>query len=513
MKNTLFLPRLLTALSIAISAMAACAKSAMDQTIWSDRPATDWQQECLPIGNGHLGAMIFGGVSNERIQFNEDSLWIGDETDTGAYQAFGDLYITLKETDPGPKWLRCSSGQMASSERPEQIDMSVDGDVNTKWCVPHGGRPLQWQVKLDQPVVVNQYMLASANDVPARDPKDWHWEGSHDGTTWVLLDQRTEQDPFPKRKHEKAFTFENSTAYRFYRLTLLANNGDPLYQLSEIALNGVSLDATYAIKPATAEAYRRELDIGRAVHTTCYDLRGVTFTREYFASNPADVIVLRLSADKAGCYSGAISLKGAHDGITKAEGNTLSFSGTLSGKYRKPKENYAIRLDYEAQVIVLNQGGRIQATNNTITFEDCDSLVLMLSGDTNYLNRHDKGWTQEHPHQAISQRLANASACSYQDLLQEHIADYHSLFNRLSLQLGQNPASARALDAAERLGAYRGGAHDPELETLIFNYARYLMISCSRPGSLPANLQGLWNQSNEPPWRSDYHSDVNLQMN
>ena len=97
MKNTLFLPRLLTALSIAISAMAACAKSAMDQTIWSDRPATDWQQECLPIGNGHLGAMIFGGVgSNERIQFNEDSLWIGDEN---RYRGLSGLWRSLHNAE------------------------------------------------------------------------------------------------------------------------------------------------------------------------------------------------------------------------------------------------------------------------------------------------------------------------------------------------------------------------------------------------------------------------------
>ena len=280
-------------------------------------------------------------------------------------------------------------------------------------------------------------------------------------------------------------------------------------------------------------AYRRELDIDQALHTISYQSGGVSYQREYFASQPADVLVFRMTADKKGSYSGTISLSDMHKGTIKAEGNKLSCSGSPSGTINmKGKANYPIRLDYEAQVLVLNEGGSLQAADGKISFKGCDSLLIFLSADTNYLNQRDKRWKQAHPHQKINDNLAKASTRAFDDLRQEHIADYQSLFHRLSLNLGQSPESVHKMTTAKRLDAYRGakveaakgtnygkgplglkGNADPELEELIFQYARYLMISCSRPGSLPANLQGLWNQDNNPPWRSDYHSDVNIQMN
>jgi alpha-L-fucosidase 2 len=368
-------------LNTANPAAGPAEKGRPPMTLWYDKPATDWQREALPIGNGHLGCMIYGGVQNEHIQFNEDSLWIGDEEDTGAYQAFGDLKI-----------------QFAGQNE-------------------HG-------------------------------------------------------------------------------------------------------------------AYRRELDIDQALHTISYQSGGVSYQREYFASQPADVLVFRMTADKKGSYSGTISLSDMHKGTIKAEGNKLSCSGSPSGTINmKGKANYPIRLDYEAQVLVLNEGGSLQVADGKISFKGCDSLLIFLSADTNYLNQRDKRWKQAHPHQKINDNLDKASTRAFDALRQEHIADYQSLFHRLSLNLGQSPESVHKMTTAKRLDAYRGaklvlgkgmfgkralglkGNADPELEELIFQYARYLMISCSRPGSLPANLQGLWNQDNNPPWRSDYHSDVNIQMN
>ena len=371
----------LASLGFTLSSQAAETPET-SQVLWYDSPAKEWQEDCLPIGNGHLGCMIYGGVQNEHIQFNEDSLWIGDEEDTGAYQAFGDLKI-----------------QFAGQNE-------------------HG-------------------------------------------------------------------------------------------------------------------AYRRELDIDQALHTISYQSGGVSYQREYFASQPADVLVFRMTADKKGSYSGTISLSDMHKGTIKAEGNKLSCSGSPSGTIKmKGKANYPIRLDYEAQVLVLNEGGSLQVADGKISFKGCDSLLIFLSADTNYLNQRDKGWKQAHPHQKINDNLAKASTQAFDALRQEHIADYQSLFHRLSLNLGQSPESVHKMTTAKRLETYRGakveaakgtnygkgplglkGNADPELEELIFQYARYLMISCSRPGSLPANLQGLWNQDNNPPWRSDYHSDVNIQMN
>ncbi len=380
---------------ITIASMLALNGIAAEHIIMQDSPARNWEQDCLPIGNGRLGCMIYGGIEKEHIQFNEDTVWIGDEGDTGAYQPLGDLFI-----------------------------------------------------ELDKPT------------------------------------------------------------------TEVGNN--------------------HSNKKSETGAYRRELDIDRAVHTITYERDGVKYQREYFASNPADVMVFRLTADLKKSYSGTIFIKDAQNSEVQADGNKLMFSGTMSGKYRDKKSNYAIRLQYEAQAMVMHEGGTLKVADGKITFKDCNSLLILLDGGTDYLNQHDKGWKQEHPHQRINARLAKAAENSYDELLKAHVMDYQELFNRVTLNLGSTPESQKKLSMPERLDAYRGtkalvrnkkftyeadslnlpyGKSDPELEEFLFQFARYLMISCSRPGCLPANLQGLWNNNNKPPWRCDYHSDVNIQMN
>jgi len=330
--------------------------------LWYDAPAKNWERGALPIGNGRLGCMIFGDAPAERIQFNEDSLWVGDEHDTGAYQAFGDLHIKM----PG---------------------------------------------------------------------------------------------------HEA---------------------GD----------------------------YRRQLDLRTAVHTITYTSGGTRYRREYFASHPAGVLVFRFTADRKGAHTGTISLTDMHKGKVTAGGNKITCSGSLENyAYRKSRRKYEIALEYEAQVLVLNQGGSVRAEDGAIAFKDADSLTILLAADTDYLNRRDKGWRGEHPHERLSRQIKAAAAKPYQTLREEHVRDYRALFDRLALDVGRTPDAARALPTDKRLDAYKKGGADPDLEELLFQYARYLMISCSRPGSLPANLQGLWNRSNNPPWRCDYHTDVNVQMN
>ncbi len=332
--------------------------------LWYAAPAQNWETEALPIGNGRLGAMVFGGIGKEHLQFNEDTLWVGDEKDTGAYQAFGDLYIEFGQAPPA-----------ASSE------------------------------------------------------------------------------------------------------------------------------------------YRRELNIKSAVHTIRYKLDGVDYRREYFASNPAGVIVLRFTADKPAAYTGKVSLTDMHKGTVAAEGNKITSAGSLAGYSYKGRRKYNIALDYEAQVLVQGDGGTLKADKDGISFKNCHGLIVMLAAGTNYLNQRDKGWKGEHPHKRISSQLAAASKKPYGELYKEHVRDYQNLFNRLSLDVGKTPEATLQLPADKRLAAYKQKNPDPGLEEMIFQYARYLMISCSRPGTMPANLQGLWNRSNNPPWRSDYHTDVNIQMN
>ena len=335
-------------------ARAHPAGSRTDLALRYDRPATDWMTEALPIGNGSLGAMLFGGVDTVRIQFNEQSLWTGDEKDTGAYQNFGDLVL----------------------------DLSAGGDA----------APLE---------------------------------------------------------------------------------------------------------------YRRELDLTTATHRVRYRRGEVVYEREAFCSHPDRVMVLRFTASRPGSYNGTLGLSDAHDAPVQAQGNGLVASGRLDNG-----------LEYEAQVRLLCEGADVQATDGRLRFSMADGLTILLTAGTNYVNRSDRGWRGPHPHERLVQAVEGAARKSYDELRKAHVDDYQALFDRVELDLGASSNETLARPTDQRILAYhRDRKNDPDLEQLFFQYGRYLLISSSRPGGLPANLQGLWNHSNNPPWRCDYHSNINVQMN
>ena len=319
--------------------------------LWYRAPAHTWMTEALPIGNGTLGAMVFGGTDQERLQFNVDSLWTGDDHDTGAYQAFGDVLIDLGHTN--------------------------------------------------------------------------------------ITD------------------------------------------------------------------YRRELDIGRAVQTVSYQSNGIHYERTAFASHPAQVIVWRMTADKAGACSGRIRLRDMHKAAVVADGaDRLRATGKLENG-----------LEYESQILVMGDGGKISSSPDGVAFDGCNGVTVILSADTNYIPVYEKNWRGDPPHGAIARRIDDATARGFDKLLAEHVEDYQSLFNRFRLDLGTTAADVAALPTDERLARYADQhSADPELDALFCQYGRYLLISSSR-GGLPANLQGLWNESNTPPWRCDYHSNINVEMN
>jgi alpha-L-fucosidase 2 len=378
-------------------AVAAEEGGPKKRLLWSDEPVIFpakvaesmrysvryWERKVFPLGNGRLGCTVFGEPRTERIQFNEDSLWIGNEDCTGGYQPFGDVYV----------------------------------DMDHK-------------------------------------------------------------------------TYTN---------------------------------------------YRRELDINRAVQTVSYQSGGVNYKREYFSSYPAQVMVFRFTGDKAGCLSGKVRMGNLHNIPTTAKDQTITMKGVTEKLFwwqlhlKQPRRllgsrQYAsdkiINIDFEAQARVLNTGGRVKTVGNTVVFEKCDSVTILLAADTNYINRRDKGWRTAHPHKRISDQIAAARKRPYSELLKEHVTDYQRLYNRFSINLGRSPAKTADLPTAKRLEAYKqqaknGSTVDRELEALLYQYARYLIISCSRPGQggLPANLQGLWLYHFRPPWRCDYHTDINLQMN
>ncbi|HUX01657.1 MAG TPA: glycoside hydrolase family 95 protein [Phycisphaerae bacterium] len=248
--------------------------------------------------------------------------------------------------------------------------------------------------------------------------------------------------------------------------------------------------------------YRRSLDLATAIHSATYQSGGVTFRREAFASHPDQVLVLRFWADRPASYSGTVQLRGTHGEAVLAEKNSLRFHGALANG-----------LKYETQMAVLNDGGTVRPGDGNFAFNNCNSLTLILAAGTDYLMDYAKHYRGENPRRAVHARVAAASAKKYEDLKAAHIADFQTLFNRVTLDLGSTPPDRLALPIDQRkvLHAEKGG--DPDIEELLFQYGRYLLISCSRPGGLPANLQGLWNDSNQPPWHSDYHTNINVQMN
>ena len=330
-----------------------------DSILLHKKPATSWEKEALPLGNGRLGCMVFGGVGEERIQFNVDSLWTGDENlpgnykapGMGLYQNFGNLYVALDAKGPAKK-------------------------------------------------------------------------------------------------------------------------------------------------------YRRELNIARAVCRVVYERDGAEFVRETFCSHPDQVIVSRMTASVKGKYSGRIRLAGAHSEKTSAKQNRLVFTGALSNG-----------MEYEAQVLVVVEGGKIETEQDTLVFSQCDSLTVTLAAGTSYVMNYARKWKGEHPHALMTKQVDRAAKQSYPKLLKAHVQDHQSLYNRVTVDFGGTEDARLALPIDQRLQAVRKGKADPDLDELLFQYGRYLLIACSRPGSLPANLQGLWNDRNNPPWHADYHSNINLQMN
>jgi len=248
--------------------------------------------------------------------------------------------------------------------------------------------------------------------------------------------------------------------------------------------------------------YRRQLDVREAVGAVSYSSGGVRYRREYFSSFPNQVMVVRLTADKPGSLTGTVMLADAHKSETTRDGNRLAFSGKLDNG-----------LQYETQVLVLPTGGSVKPADGVVAFNGADSVTILLAAGTDYLANYEKKWRREHPHDRLAKRLEAAAGKSYDALRSAHVKDYQALFNRVDLDTGKTEEKIAALPTNERLAAYKRGAKDPELESLFFQYGRYLLIASSRPGCLPANLQGIWNQSNNPPWHSDYHTNINIQMN
>lgn len=372
---------------------AAAASDAL--TLWYDAPASDWESQALPIGNGALGAKIFGGVAQERVQFNEKTLWTGGPGDDPDYT--------------GGIWKAPRPGALATARQ---------------LVLEHG--PQDPQVITD--------LLAQ--------PREGY--GSYQPFGDLFLD------------------------------------GD---------------------QPAQVTRYRRELDLSAGVSRVRYSIGETTFTREAFASFPDHVIVLRVTADRPRSLSFAVRVTTPHrDAAVAIARGRLTLTGHLGNG-----------MAFESQIQILTDGGTRTDAAGQVTIRGADAVTILLAAGTSYVQRFPD-YRGEHPHARVTATLDAAQRTPFRRLLERHQADYRRLFDRVRLDIGQRPP---ALSTDRLLAAYSGGASsdDRAVEALFFAYGRYLLISSSRPGSLPANLQGVWNQDTQAAWSADYHVNINLQMN
>ncbi|MFG1943907.1 glycoside hydrolase N-terminal domain-containing protein [Nonomuraea sp. NPDC048826] len=367
-----------------------------DPTLWYERPATEWETQALPIGNGPLGAMVFGGVAAERIQFNEKTLWTG-----------------------GP---------------------GHDGYDFGTWTTPRPGAVEEVRRRIDR-----------EGRVPAED------------VAAVLGQPRI-----------------GFGAYQTF--------GDLWLEFPE---------------PGEPGGYRRELSLREAVARVRFTAGGVTYAREYFAANPGNVIAGRFTADRGGAVSFTLRHTSPRDDKTvEAEGDRLVIRGRLADN----------GLVFEARVRVVVHGGTCTDEGEAIKVTGADSAVFFLSAGTDYADAYPR-YRGEDPHARVAEAVDAAVALGYDALRAAHVADHRELFDRVRLDLG---GKAPEIPTDRLLRGYGAGpeAGDRALEALLFDYGRYLLIACSRENDvLPANLQGVWNDSISPPWSGDYHVNINLQMN
>lgn len=246
--------------------------------------------------------------------------------------------------------------------------------------------------------------------------------------------------------------------------------------------------------------YRRELDLEKSLYRCGFSLDGVNYTREAFASYPARVIAFRFSADKAGALSFTANVGKSQSGSVCAEGNTLVYSGAVDDNGMRFDARFAVDTD-----------GTLEIGENRISISAASEAVIYFTAATDYAMKYPTYRSGVSPDTITRPLIKSAQEKGFDKLYEEHYADYSELYGRVSLTLGEECD----LPCDELLKRYREGDRRAmnALETLYFRYGRYLLISSSREGTLPANLQGVWNESNTPPWCCDYHINVNLQMN
>jgi alpha-L-fucosidase 2 len=362
-------------------------------TLWYERPAAAWT-EALPVGNGRIGAMIFGGIAKERLQLNEDTLWGGGPYDPVNPQAKANL----------PELRRLIfAGRYAEAE-----------------------------------AFANAHVMAT-----------------------------------------------------------------PLRQASYKPIGDLAIEMV-GIRDIDATGYHRALDIDSAVAETRFTAGGITYARSVLASPVDQVVAVRLSANRPGKISCRLSFTSPE----KASRSSIERSDTLvlSGR-NDPEGAIAGALTFEARLRARSRGGTIRPDGDALVIDGADEIVLLIAMATSY-RRYDD--VSGDPTAITRAQIDKAAARSFAAIAADTTAEHRRLFRRVAIDLGRTDAADQPTDVRIKQSET---VADPALAALYFQYGRYLLISCSRPGGQAANLQGLWNESPRPPWGSKYTININTEMN
>ncbi|MBR5193285.1 MAG: glycoside hydrolase family 95 protein, partial [Bacteroidaceae bacterium] len=257
--------------------------------------------------------------------------------------------------------------------------------------------------------------------------------------------------------------------------------------------------------------YKRILSLDSALAVVQFKKDGVAYERNYFVSYPKNVMVVRFKADKPGKQNLVFSYmpNPVSEGKMEADGtNGLVYKARLDNN----------DMEYVVRIQATNKGGTLCNKNGKLTITGADEVTFLVTADTDYLINFNpdfkdpKTYVGVNPSETTEAWIKDASAMGYDALFAEHYQDYASLFNRVDLTLNEE-AETKNIPTPQRLKNYRSGKPDFYLEKLYYQFGRYLLISSSRPGNLPANLQGIWHNNVDGPWRVDYHNNINVQMN
>lgn len=253
-----------------------------------------------------------------------------------------------------------------------------------------------------------------------------------------------------------------------------------------------------------AKNYYRDLNLERAVATTRYQVDGVNFQREVFASFPDRVIIVRFTTDKPGELNFKVSYDSPLQSTVRKQGKKLVLRGK-GGDHEGVKG--VIEVETQSQVIA--EGGKVSLTDKYISVEHATAATLYIAAATNFVNYHNVKGNESKKASAL---LAGAMKKEYSEALKAHTDYYQSQFNRVSLSLGGENTKTARQETVKRIAGFSQG-NDPALAALMFQYGRYLLISSSQPGGQPANLQGIWNHQLNAPWDGKYTININTEMN